>query len=322
VTLQTHPTPAIKTDLMQRCVVLYKELLLLENFAVMNFCGISKILKKHDKWTGYATRNKFMRTILMKQPFATYLPLLQMIDRLEHIFMEATGNSIDQHHSRRRGSGGSGAGAGATGGDTSSSSSPHNNTGTDSGAGGPPPSHPHQASSPSSHTNGSPPRDATAAAESGVLTLGRVHALRDDAMQFRETEVVDDSYDGDDSADSDDAALRGLGSPQSDSGVAVSRANAVALPPLAMRHSMEPTPTTAAALPTITGLRKDYNSDSDAAAIAMLSMKEAGAGAMASAAGFRSGSDSEGGARFKRKACSPLPPTAGKRKMSFATILN
>ncbi|KAJ0394480.1 hypothetical protein P43SY_007397 [Pythium insidiosum] len=97
--LQSDPRPETKTELMKACVSLYKELLLLENFAVMNFCGISKILKKHDKWTGYATRNKFMRTILMKQPFATYLPLLQMIDRLEHIFMEATGSSIDQHDS-------------------------------------------------------------------------------------------------------------------------------------------------------------------------------------------------------------------------------
>lgn len=34
------------------CVSLYKDLLLLENFAVMNYCGFSKILKKHDKNTG------------------------------------------------------------------------------------------------------------------------------------------------------------------------------------------------------------------------------------------------------------------------------
>lgn len=32
-----------KTTLMKDCVALYKELLLLENFAVMNFCGISKV---------------------------------------------------------------------------------------------------------------------------------------------------------------------------------------------------------------------------------------------------------------------------------------
>lgn len=98
--LKSSPSEGKKTKLMQKCVTMYKELLLLENFAVMNFCGISKILKKHDKWTGYATRHKFMHTILMKQPFSTYCPLLQMINRLEHIFMEITGCSIDQHDSR------------------------------------------------------------------------------------------------------------------------------------------------------------------------------------------------------------------------------
>lgn len=38
--------------LMTACVKLYKDLLLLENFAIMNYCGFSKILKKHDKVTG------------------------------------------------------------------------------------------------------------------------------------------------------------------------------------------------------------------------------------------------------------------------------
>lgn len=38
--------------LMAACVKLYKDLLLLENFAIMNYCGFSKILKKHDKLTG------------------------------------------------------------------------------------------------------------------------------------------------------------------------------------------------------------------------------------------------------------------------------
>nr|CCA17657.1 conserved hypothetical protein [Albugo laibachii Nc14] len=99
--LKTSPSASIQMELMKSCVNVYKDLLLLENFAVMNFCGISKILKKHDKWTGYATRHKFMHTILMKQPFATYCPLLKMINRLEQIFMEATGCSIDEHDSQK-----------------------------------------------------------------------------------------------------------------------------------------------------------------------------------------------------------------------------
>ena len=41
------------TRLLTACVKFYKDVLLLENFAIMNYCGFSKILKKHDKRTGY-----------------------------------------------------------------------------------------------------------------------------------------------------------------------------------------------------------------------------------------------------------------------------
>jgi SPX domain protein involved in polyphosphate accumulation len=41
--LKALPRTNVKTELMKSCVTLYKELLLLENFAVMNFCGISKV---------------------------------------------------------------------------------------------------------------------------------------------------------------------------------------------------------------------------------------------------------------------------------------
>jgi len=40
------------TRLLMACVKFYKDVLLLENFAIMNYCGFSKILKKHDKLTG------------------------------------------------------------------------------------------------------------------------------------------------------------------------------------------------------------------------------------------------------------------------------
>ena len=35
--------------LLAACVKFYKDVLLLENFAIMNYCGFSKILKKRDK---------------------------------------------------------------------------------------------------------------------------------------------------------------------------------------------------------------------------------------------------------------------------------
>ena len=43
------------TRLTMACVKFYEDVLLLENFAIMNYCGFSKILKKHDKLTGYVT---------------------------------------------------------------------------------------------------------------------------------------------------------------------------------------------------------------------------------------------------------------------------
>lgn len=45
---------------------LYKDLLLLETFAIMTYCSFSKILKKHDKVTGHQTRTAFMSKIVNK----------------------------------------------------------------------------------------------------------------------------------------------------------------------------------------------------------------------------------------------------------------
>ncbi|CAH0522230.1 unnamed protein product [Peronospora belbahrii] len=312
--LKTNPTLGeAKTALMKNCVALYKELLLLENFAVMNFCGISKILKKHDKWTGYATRNKFMHTILMKQPFATYEPLLQMIDCLEHIFMQATGSSIEQHDAQkshsRRGSGGS----------SSSSHSGETPDGSGSASGGrerdngcfgsnasPNHSRSHTAfdASGDSHegrtcraaVDNSSPRS-----ESSV-TLVRVNALRDDV---RELKKIESAYGGD--GDYEDS-LGYSGFPDDDTEVSPVRfggrsqeGNRVG-PPLQLQVS---------------------ESDSDAAAVTMLTMKDS---AQLRASGI-SGNGGDNAAesyrtrRAKRKACAPLD-MEGKRKMSVTAILN
>lgn len=84
-----------KLVLMAEVVELYKQILLLENYAVMNYCGVSKILKKHDKWTGFDTRGKFLTQIVAKQPFASYHPLRILISKLEVYFHNLTGKSIE-----------------------------------------------------------------------------------------------------------------------------------------------------------------------------------------------------------------------------------
>ena len=67
---------------------LYKDLLLLETFAIMTYCSFSKILKKHDKVTGYKTRNAFMANVVNKANFTHYPVLLEMISRCERLYEE------------------------------------------------------------------------------------------------------------------------------------------------------------------------------------------------------------------------------------------
>jgi len=62
---------------------LYKDLLLLELYAIMTYTSFSKILKKHDKVTGYDTRVKFMANVVNKANFTHYPELLNMIQRCE-----------------------------------------------------------------------------------------------------------------------------------------------------------------------------------------------------------------------------------------------
>lgn len=69
---------------------LYKDLLLLETFAIMTYCSFSKILKKHDKVTGYNTRCAFMNNVVNKANFAHYPRTLEMIQRTQALCEEAT----------------------------------------------------------------------------------------------------------------------------------------------------------------------------------------------------------------------------------------
>jgi SPX domain len=72
--------------LARSCYRLYKDLLLLETFAIMTYCSFSKILKKHDKVTGYQTRTAFMERVVNKANFSAYPRLLEMIGRCEQLY--------------------------------------------------------------------------------------------------------------------------------------------------------------------------------------------------------------------------------------------
>ena len=67
---------------------LYKDLLLLETYAIMSYCSFSKILKKHDKLTAHSTRIPFMTNVVNKANFAHYPRLLNMIVTCENLYDE------------------------------------------------------------------------------------------------------------------------------------------------------------------------------------------------------------------------------------------
>jgi SPX domain protein involved in polyphosphate accumulation len=76
------------TRLLMACVQFYKDVLFLENFAIMNYCAVSKILKKHDKLTGFATREAFLRNVMPLQNFTTYPFVLNLIKEAEKLFSD------------------------------------------------------------------------------------------------------------------------------------------------------------------------------------------------------------------------------------------
>eukprot|EP00581_Thalassiosira_minuscula_P016269 CAMPEP_0183732710 /NCGR_PEP_ID=MMETSP0737-20130205/39157_1 /TAXON_ID=385413 /ORGANISM="Thalassiosira miniscula, Strain CCMP1093" /LENGTH=402 /DNA_ID=CAMNT_0025965791 /DNA_START=203 /DNA_END=1411 /DNA_ORIENTATION=+ len=69
---------------------LYKDLLLLETYAIMTYCSFSKILKKHDKVTKHNTRIAFMKNVVNKANFTHYPKLLEMINRCERLYEEVS----------------------------------------------------------------------------------------------------------------------------------------------------------------------------------------------------------------------------------------
>lgn len=75
---------------------LYKDLLLLETFAIMTYCSFSKILKKHDKVTGYKTRNAFMANVVNKANFTHYPVVLEMISRCERLYEEVAEHLVKE----------------------------------------------------------------------------------------------------------------------------------------------------------------------------------------------------------------------------------
>jgi hypothetical protein len=68
----------------------YKDLLLLETYAIMTYCSFSKILKKHDKVTGRSTKNAFMSSMVNGANFSDTTRLQKMIQSCEERYNAAS----------------------------------------------------------------------------------------------------------------------------------------------------------------------------------------------------------------------------------------
>jgi hypothetical protein len=89
--LKSNPAGSDKntwTRLLTACVKLYRDVLMLENYCIMNYCGFSKILKKHDKATGFRTRDPFMFNVMGAQSFTEYLSIQELLLVSEKLFTE------------------------------------------------------------------------------------------------------------------------------------------------------------------------------------------------------------------------------------------
>ena len=56
--------------LSQACVNFYRDALLLEDFAMLNYTAVIKLLKKRDKVAGTRDQRFFMTKVMADQPFA------------------------------------------------------------------------------------------------------------------------------------------------------------------------------------------------------------------------------------------------------------
>lgn len=91
------------TRLLSSCVKFYKDVLLLENYAIMNYCGFSKILKKHDKLTGYTTREAYLKNVLNAQNFTHFPFVMELLRQVEKLFddIQSMQNAIPIHREEK-----------------------------------------------------------------------------------------------------------------------------------------------------------------------------------------------------------------------------
>ncbi|CAN0138959.1 unnamed protein product, partial [Ectocarpus sp. 12 AP-2014] len=74
--------------LMQACVNFYRDALLVEDFAMLNYTAVIKLLKKRDKLAGTSDQRPFMAEVMANQPFAMYPGVAKRVVQVEQIFRD------------------------------------------------------------------------------------------------------------------------------------------------------------------------------------------------------------------------------------------
>ncbi|CAN0231432.1 unnamed protein product [Ectocarpus sp. 6 AP-2014] len=74
--------------LMQACVNFYRDALLVEDFAMLNYTAVIKLLKKRDKLAGTSDQRPFMAEVMADQPFAMYPGVAKRVVQVEQIFRD------------------------------------------------------------------------------------------------------------------------------------------------------------------------------------------------------------------------------------------
>eukprot|EP00903_Cladosiphon_okamuranus_P014818 g13723.t1 len=77
--------------LMQACVNFYRDALLLEDFAMLNYTAVVKVLKKRDRLAGTSDQRPFMASVMVDQPFARYTGVAKRVAQVEQIFRDIEG---------------------------------------------------------------------------------------------------------------------------------------------------------------------------------------------------------------------------------------
>ena len=84
--VETPMQPSELQERLSRCASAHLFVLLVENYAVLNYCGFTKILKKHDKLRSTQTKFKFMAKMVNDRNFAKFDDVRAALVKLESTF--------------------------------------------------------------------------------------------------------------------------------------------------------------------------------------------------------------------------------------------